>query len=269
MGYLLICMDIDGTLVNDEHIVPEKVVSAVKKAADRGIKTALISGRYPKGVRLAEKMLDTECIKVSYAGGYIFDKNGCQFSKTFDIELALQVYDIAKEYGGDCWFFCGEDWYVTEDNEWVDYERGAVQADPIIIDIDTLNNMCRDEHISPNKVLITGDVDTVNRIYMRLIEEELDVQLLFSLANYLEVMPLDVNKGKALEVLCELNNIAPDETIAFGDQEIDIPMIVKAGVGVAMDNGVEELKKNADFVTKSNNESGIAYALDKLLNDDK
>ena len=52
------------------------------------------------------------------------------------------------------------------------------------------------------------------------------------------------------------------DSIAFGDQELDISMIEAAGVGIAMGNAIQELKEKADFITKTNNEAGIAYALE-------
>ena len=68
-----------------------------------------------------------------------------------------------------------------------------------------------------------------------------------------------------MEAMCEKLSIRPEETIAFGDQELDIPMLKKAGTAVAMENGIEEIRKLADFVTKSNNEAGVAFALDRYL----
>ncbi len=69
----------------------------------------------------------------------------------------------------------------------------------------------------------------------------------------------------ALEKICEINNINIEDTIAFGDQDLDIPMIKKAGTGIAMGNAVKELKNTAKYITKTNNEAGIAYALKKIL----
>lgn len=265
MGYSLICMDIDGTLVNDDHYVPSQVVDAVKKATARGIIPALISGRYPDGVRLVEKQLDVRCIKASYAGGYIFDENKCLYTNNLDLEIALQVYDIARENSGDCWFFCGEDWFVTEINEGVERECAAVKSRPDVVSIDELNNICRQRNISPNKALVTGEKSIVKEICNKLKALNLGVQLGYSSDIYLEVMPLGINKGTALERICELNDIPIEDVIAFGDQDLDVPMLERAGMGIAMGNAVNELKKKSKFVTKTNNEAGIAYALDKIL----
>lgn len=82
---------------------------------------------------------------------------------------------------------------------------------------------------------------------------------------YLEIFPEGANKGEALEAICERLAVSPEESIAFGDQELDIPMLLKAGTAIAMGNAIEEVKNMADFVTRSNNEGGIALGLNRYL----
>ena len=86
-----------------------------------------------------------------------------------------------------------------------------------------------------------------------------------SAESYLEIFPKGMDKGKALGIICRKLGIKKEETIAFGDEELDIPMIEAAGTGVAMGNAIEALKAKADFVTKTNNEAGIAVALEYYL----
>lgn len=68
-----------------------------------------------------------------------------------------------------------------------------------------------------------------------------------------------------LKKVCDILHISLDETVAFGDHEMDIPMIQTAGLGVAMGNAVDELKQIADHITLSNEEDGVAVALDKIM----
>jgi len=82
---------------------------------------------------------------------------------------------------------------------------------------------------------------------------------------YLEVIPKSINKGQGILDICKTLEIDPAQTIAFGDAENDIPMLRTAGVGVAMGNAAEAVKQAADRVTLSNNDDGIAAALEKLL----
>ena len=84
-------------------------------------------------------------------------------------------------------------------------------------------------------------------------------------AFYLEVIPRVINKGQGIRDICKVLQITPAEVISFGDAANDIPMLVEAGVGVAMGNASDAVKQAADLVTLSNNEDGIAAALEKLL----
>lgn len=86
-----------------------------------------------------------------------------------------------------------------------------------------------------------------------------------SAQTFLEIFPKNFNKGVALKHICNQLQIAPEETMAFGDQELDIPMIEAAGLGVAMGNAISELKEKADYITTSNNKDGISDALQVYL----
>ena len=74
-----------------------------------------------------------------------------------------------------------------------------------------------------------------------------------------------VNKGTGVKSLADVLGIKPEEIMAIGDQENDIAMIEYAGVGVAMDNAIPSVKEVANFVTKSNLEDGVAFAIEKYV----
>ena len=84
-------------------------------------------------------------------------------------------------------------------------------------------------------------------------------------AFYLEVIPKVINKGQGIRDICAVLGIDPSEVISFGDAANDIPMLREAGMGVAMGNAAEAVKAAANMVTLSNNDDGIAVALEKLL----
>ena len=134
------------------------------------------------------------------------------------------------------------------------------------MDVEELAQEWEEDGTGPNKLLIAGDPKTVCRI-----EEEMrkmglpEVDMARSSEYYLEIFPKGVTKGEALAAVCEKLNIKLEETIAFGDQELDVPMIQKAGVGIAMGNAHENIQKIADYVTASNEENGVALALEKFL----
>ena len=82
---------------------------------------------------------------------------------------------------------------------------------------------------------------------------------------YLEVIPACINKGQGIRDICQVLGMTAEQVIAFGDAQNDIPMLRAAGMGVAMGNATQAVKEAANYVTLSNNEDGIAAALEKLL----
>ena len=82
---------------------------------------------------------------------------------------------------------------------------------------------------------------------------------------YLEFVDSSVSKGAALERLGNMLEIPRSEIAAFGDADNDIQMIRYAGLGVAMANSSEKLLREANYVTRSNNEDGIAVVLEKII----
>ena len=85
----------------------------------------------------------------------------------------------------------------------------------------------------------------------------------------LEFTKREVNKGTGLKMLAESLGIKRDSIMAIGDNNNDLPMIEYAGIGVAMENGLPEVKRAADFVTKSNEDDGVAWAIRKLVFQEK
>lgn len=82
---------------------------------------------------------------------------------------------------------------------------------------------------------------------------------------FLEFMNNEVDKGEGLKRLAETLGIKQEEVIAMGDAGNDLSMVKYAGLGVAMENGFAEVKENAQFITKSNDEDGVAYAIEKFV----
>ena len=88
---------------------------------------------------------------------------------------------------------------------------------------------------------------------------------MFTAPFYFEITAKDIDKAKALETVLKPLNIKQDEIIAFGDGHNDISIIKYAGIGVAMENAVPDLKEIADEITLSNNQDGIAETLIKHI----
>jgi len=267
MEYKLICLDIDGTLLDDRKNVPVPVKESLQRASGRGVQVALISGRMPAGVEAVERELGIPCIKACSAGTYILVGDQCISSKYLMPRVMLEIYrEYAVKNQIPLWIFQERNWFVTDTDQYVEREIEIIRYKPEVVDAEQLSIQWEKKGLGPNKLLFAADADMIQKIRRDMEEQNLlDVDFACSAENFLEISPKGATKGRALMTICENLDISLENTIAFGDQELDISMIETAGVGIAMGNAIEELKERADFVTKTNNDAGIAYALDYYL----
>ena len=266
MKYKLLCVDIDGTLLDDEKKIPMQVKKSLKNVSGKGMEIALVSGRMPAGVELVEKELGIECIKACSAGTYILRKERCISAEYLSNETMQDVYKRFMEKRKiPLWIFRGRDWLVTSVDKYVEREVEVISSRPALIDIHQLADRWKEENTQPNKLLVAADADQIPVIYREMKAYGYqDIDMACSSDTFIEIFPKGADKGKALRTICRELDISQSEAIAIGDQELDIPMIEAAGVGIAMGNAIAELKEKADFVTKTNNEAGIAYALENF-----
>lgn len=259
----LICLDIDGTVLNDKKGVLPEVRKAVKQASDMGIRIALASGRMPAGVDLVEKELGVECVKICNAGTYVVLGDRCISAHTLLPRTMLAVYQgIAEKNQVPLWIFQERKWFVTHVDPYIEREISIVQYRPKTADARMLANQWEAEGTGPNKLLIAAAPEKLRVIYKQMKEQALpDIDIACSSESLLEIFPKGVTKATALIQICEKLKIDLADTAAIGDQELDIPMIEAAGIGIAMGNAIDALKQKADFVTKTNNEAGVAHAI--------
>ncbi len=259
----LICIDIDGTLLNDEKEVLPEVKEAVKRQYEKGRKIALVSGRMPWAVSQVEKQLEIDCIKVCNAGTFIIVDGVCVKEVVMSTHMMRQLYtDIAGKHRVPLWIFQGYRWYVTQTDSFVEKETDIIKYRPDVVDPYELAENWDKAGIKPNKFLIAAPEEKIGEIQTELEQlENRTFDVARSSGNYLEIFPKNVDKGKAVASLCGVLNIGTEDVVAIGDHELDIPMIETAGIGIAMGNAIQALKEKADFVTLTNNEAGVAHAL--------
>ena len=267
MKYKLICVDIDGTLLDDNKKLLPEVRMSLRNAVRKGARVALVSGRMPAGVDSIEEELGVECVKACNAGTYILMGNQCISSVHLLPEIMKNIYlYIAKREKLPLWIFQERQWYVTDIDEYIEREIEIIQYQPEVIDAEKLADQWAEKETGPNKLLIAAKPKIIQKISKEIkMQQWPGIDIACSADTFLEIFPKGVTKGTALIKICDKLDIDVAETIAFGDHELDIPMVETAGVGIAMGNAIDDLKARADFVTKSNNEAGIAYALEQYL----
>ncbi|QPC85044.1 HAD family hydrolase [Phototrophicus methaneseepsis] len=260
----LIVVDIDGTLLNDEHVLSDRNREALRKAIDSGIKVVIATGKSRGGNEsvLAALNLDTPGIYVQ--GLMICDpQGGVLHQQTLDPALARRVITFAEQRGFDVVAYSGNRLVTKMSVQQVD--EIAKYHEPVPEPIGPLVNHLG--LIPMNKLLILGDPRKLKALRWQL-EKQLDGQVSFTstnVLNTLEVLPLGASKGKALKVLIHDMGIAPEHVMVIGDGENDIEMLKLAGFGVAVGNANPKLQAIADEIVSTNNESGVAEAIEKFI----
>lgn len=267
MDYKLIAMDLDGTLNNDQKVITEKTKAALMEAQKKGIRLALASARPSPGLfkeRDILRLQDHQGILMSYNGGRIVDAatGKVLFETSMDLEETKQVLRKLESLPVTPILDDGVQFYVTDKTGFkVDYE--CKNNNMVCSEVGNLADFLT---FAPIKILMSVQPEQLKAVQKQIADflpESLTV--VQTAPFYLEVIPRVINKGQGIRDICGVLGIDAGEVISFGDAENDIPMLRAAGMGVAMGNAAEAVKAAADMVTLSNNEDGIAAALEKLL----
>ena len=262
--YRAIALDLDGTLTNHEKVVTPKTREALLKAASEGAVIILASGRPTYGIEPV-----AECLELNQRGGYILSYNGGNivnaqtgeklFSQFLPDEVIPELYAYAKEKGHALLGYAGNE-IITEmpDDEYVKEESRINK-----MNIRKVDNLFEALEPHPTKLLMTGDPTLMLKAEEELVEKLGDKMDIFRSAPFfLELVPKGIDKAKSLTRLLAKINLTPADMIAFGDGYNDLSMLKLAGMSVAMENAAPEVRAEADYVTLSNEEDGVAAALE-------
>ena len=261
--YRAIALDLDGTLTNHEKVVTPKTREALLQASAKGAVIILASGRPTYGIEPV-----AECLELNKQGGYILSYNGGNivnaktgeklFSQFLPDEVIPELYAYAKEYGHALLGYAGNE-IITEmpDDQYVKEESRINK-----MNIRKVDNLFESLEPHPTKLLMTGDPTLMLKAEEELVEKLGDRMDIFRSAPFfLELVPKGIDKAKSLTRLLTKINLTPADLIAFGDGYNDLSMLKLAGMGVAMENAAPEVRAEADYVTLSNEEDGVAAAL--------
>lgn len=263
----LIAVDVDGTLVNSEGLITPRTRDALIEATKAGHEVMIVSGRPTYGLRHQATELGFDKfggILSAYNGGVLYDfkRKEILANHPMDFDLAKEILEFSKDLNLELILINGE--YIYTDNAHGFY----LQRESKILDMEIkeVENLRTNLHFVPNKILFAQDPEKIGPESEKLLEKFGDrVVQVKSTRFFHEIMPKGLSKGNSILEACEIFGIDPKNVIAFGDEMNDVTMFEVAGTGVAMGNAVDPIKDMADFVTKSNNEDGIAYYLENFL----
>jgi len=262
--YRAIALDLDGTLTNHDKVVTPKTREALLKAESQGAVIILASGRPTYGIEPV-----AECLELDKRGGYILSYNGGNIVNTktgeklffqFLPDAVLPIlYRYAKEHHHALLGYAGNE-IITEmpDDQYVKEESRINK-----MNIRQVDNLLDALEPHPTKLLMTGDPKDMLQAENDLVAELGEkIDIFRSAPFFLELVPKGIDKAQSLLRLLGKINLTPADMIAFGDGYNDLSMLKLAGMGVAMENAAPEVRADADYVTLSNEEDGVAAALE-------
>lgn len=246
--------DIDGTLVSFKtHAIPASTIEALKRAKANGVKIYISTGRpflFINNLGQIASLIDGY---MTNNGAYCFigKRDVCIHPiAKYDVQ---RIIDVCHEKQIGC-VVVGKDKIAVIHPEKMKY----IMQDMLHVPYENL--------MSPLSEVMQDDVLQVTPFFT--LEQEAEVlPHLHSVASarwypdFTDITASDANKGQGLVAMTEADGIAIADTIAFGDGGNDVTILRQAGIGVAMDNATDDVKANADYVTTSVDDDGIANAL--------
>ena len=263
----IIAIDLDGTLFDDKKNISKENKIALKRAKDLGVKIVITTGRPYSGVKpvLDELELNsTSDYVIIYNGAKVFNIGTKEmiFSSSITGKTVKELYYESIRLNVHYHAFRLNEELITKDhNPYTDVEATINHTKDYIYDFTKIKD---DEAFI--KAMLVDNKENVSRV-MRDINPKYkeEFSMVRSSDIFLEFLNKNTNKGMALEALAKNLNVKRDEVMAIGDQDNDKSMILYAGIGVAMENACEEVKKCANFITLDNESSGVAYAINKFV----
>lgn len=274
MDYKLVCIDMDGTLLNSKHEVSEENKRALREAVEKGVHIAISTGRVFPSARIYANIIGVNAPLLCSNGSYIKDKNSEEiiYKASIDRETYINVCNVIKKYGFLA-YVDSTDGLISEIeipkddshilmNSWVD-EKDRIK----FYKYNDLRDAYEEHGDNILKFILIKQEDGVE------IEEAKDelealkgVDLIYaSWGGCVEIMKKGVSKGSGVKALREKLGINKKEVICIGDSGNDVAMLEEAGLAVVMGNAPDFIKKYGNYITDTNENNGVAKVIDKFI----
>lgn len=267
MGIKLFVTDMDGTLLDAERHISEHNRQKIAQAVQDGMIFTVATGRMYKSALPYAKELGIDVPIITYNGAMIKTVGG----ELLDVEhipsdLVREVVAFADELGQYVHIYTDSDLYYREkcaESDWYEHAAG-IKGIAVGDRLPEINKGI------PKMLIMAKSADMIPEMLQKFKERFGDrLQGQNSDPTYIEVMAAGVSKARAVLKLAEMYHLSPKDILAIGDSGNDIEMIAAAGVGVAVANAKQIVKDTAAYQVCSNQENGVAEAIDRFFYDKK
>lgn len=269
MAYRLICIDMDGTLLNEKGEVPLENQKALQEAHKKGVTIALSTGRNYRCASIFSDMIGVSGPVIAANGAQIGTREQKEpiFISVMSKESLTQFYRIAEKYPMTTYFMT--DWGIisnidlAEDHPYKVLNRSLPEDAKLRLEV--VEDFYEAFERFDGEILKAICIEGKEKGKLTNLRKELEAldcyELVASWHDNVEIMNKGVSKGEGVRRLAEHLGIQQHEIMCMGDSENDLSMIKYAGLGVAMGNASDEIKAAADYVTDTNIQAGVAKAV--------
>ena len=268
MNYKLLAVDVDGTLVGRDGSISAEDIEALAKARQLGIRVSLSTGRVTQACLGIISRLSLDGWHIFFDGALVSTLQGKEvYAQPISPEAVQQAVEFAHLNDLYLELYSAISYFVERETWASDIRRQFFGIEPTVVDFATLLNR---ERIMKGGLTVSSSEEVTKAKSFCL---QFDGSLHFTWTktpaypdvSFINVLALEVSKGKALEALTSHLGVSLDEVMAIGDGPNDIPLLASAGLAVAMGNAPDELKTVADYVTLDIDHSGVAAAIKRFL----
>jgi Cof subfamily protein (haloacid dehalogenase superfamily) len=262
----LFAIDVDGTLLDSSHRLKTEVRDAVCRLAASGVQMVLATARGPQAVRDIVRQFDFSPWLIGFSGAWIgeldsgsLEPKNVRSDERIAAAQARLILSTAISNNVEPNVFTPESWRVRTMTPEILEECAIVNLKPI----QTSELMTMEE--PPSKIMLISRLDQIAAL--KQIQESVRgvATGTFSKPNYLEILPAGVNKARALINLAASLWVELSEVAAIGDAPNDLEMLNEVGFAIAMGNASDRVKTAADLVVNTNDNAGVAEAVDTIL----
>ncbi|MFX3616384.1 MAG: Cof-type HAD-IIB family hydrolase [Sporolactobacillus sp.] len=264
----LIAIDLDGTLLNPQKEVSEHTRDVLIQAKEKGVRIVLCSGRpLPRIQHSLDvlKLQGPDDYAITYNGGLVqnIGTGKILYERTLTKQDIKKLFDLSRLLNVPMNFLDLSTVYCPPypSNRPSRYQEVIENVPFQNVDIDALP-----EDTKINKVVYCIDQEILDQAITQIPDDFYHhYNFMKSSPILLEMVHPEVDKSNGLRALGESLGIVPDEMMTLGDQENDLGMIRFAGMGIAMGNAIDPVKQASRFITKTNAEDGVAFAVEKFI----
>jgi Cof subfamily protein (haloacid dehalogenase superfamily) len=259
----LFVSDVDGTLVRKDKSLADETVEAARRLQHATVTMTLISARPPSGILPLAKALGIAAPIGAFNGGTLVMPSGDILSaRHLDAQASRTAVDIVTASGASVWLFADDKWFASDlDSPHVPHERRSAMVEPVV------GHDWDDLHGRIDKIVGVSDdpalVAKLEADQKAVLGENAEVSC--SQTYYCDITHPLANKGDGIVALCAAIGVALENTAAIGDMPNDIPMLKRAGVAIAMGQAPTAVTTEADWVSATNDEDGVAKAIERIL----